>query len=329
MVLSIIVPVYNVEYYLEKCISSLFCQDINPNSYEVITVNDGSTDNSLNKLEELKKTYPSIKIITQQNQGLSGARNTGLNHASGEYVLFVDSDDYILENTLKSLVSIVQKYNLDILEFAAKGISEDGKTVYISKNSSQGKVLSGETYISEITYMSSACNKLYKMSFLNENQFRFMEGVYIEDIEFNTRVVYKASRVMAIDAIIACFLQRKGSITRTSNFLKTKKMIYDIYKVLSSIDDFNESEVTKDSVAFIPLKERTCGLITTMLLRVLAGINDYNIKKDILRKLKLQNLYPIPYKTGDKNKNKFRLFANQKLLFSIVCKIKCIINKQK
>jgi len=329
MELSIIVPVYNVEYYLDKCISSLFCQDINPNSYEVITVNDGSTDNSLNKLEELKKTYPSIKIITQQNQGLSGARNTGLNHASGEYVLFVDSDDYILENTLKSLLSIVQEYNLDILEFAAKGISEDGKTVYISKNSSQGKVLSGETYISEITYMSSACNKLYKMSFLNKNQFRFMEGVYIEDIEFNTRVVYKASKVMAIDAVIACFLKREGSITRTSSFLKTKKMIYDIHKVLSSINDFNEFTVTKTSVAYVPLKRRTCGLITTMLLRVLTGINDYNIKKDIFKKLKSQNLYPIPYKTGDKNKDRFRLLSNVNLLFSLICKMNCVINKQK
>ncbi len=327
MILSIIVPVYNVEGYLQKCIKSLFEQDINTNSYEVVAVNDGSTDDSLKVLEDLKAIYPSLKIITQENQGLSGARNTGFNNADGDYILCVDSDDYILKNTLKKITNIAIANDLDILEFGADGVTENGTLVYSGKSTTHHKVLTGEQYLHDIRYMGSACNKLYSKTFLNKHQLRFMRGVYIEDIEFNTRAVFKAEKVMAIDDTIAHFLQREGSITRTNNLAKTKKMIYDIHTVLSSIDNFNESEIGKQSVAYIPMKKRVCGLVTTMLLRVLKGIDDYSIKQDIFSKLKAQNLYPIPYKTEDVNKDKFRLFANQNLLFSAVCRLYCLKNK--
>ena len=168
---------------------------------------------------------------------------------------------------------------------------------------------------------------MYAKAFLNANNLRFMRGVYIEDIEFNTRAVFKAKRVMAIDDTIAHFLQRDGSITRTNNLKKTKKMIYDIHTVLTSIDTFNENEIGSQSVAYIPMKKRVCALVTTMLLRVLTGINDYAIKKDIFTKLKSQNLYPIPYATEDPRKDKFRIFANQNWLFSLVCKFYCFKNK--
>jgi glycosyltransferase involved in cell wall biosynthesis len=327
MLLSIIVPVYNVQDYLEICINSLFMQDISTKDYEVIAVNDGSTDDSLNILESLNKIYKSLKIITQDNQGLSGARNTGIEQASGAFILFVDSDDYILKNTLKMIVNIAQQNNLDILEFGAEGVTESRESVYICKNTTYEKIFTGEHYLATIDYMSSACNKLYNRQFLNNHQLRFMRGVYIEDIEFNTRAVFKANRIQALDSIVAHFLQREGSITRTNNLDKTKKMIYDIHTVLSSINDFNETTITQSSVAFLSIKKKTCGLVATMLLRVLTGINDYSIKEDIFSKLKAQQLYPIPYKTGDKKKDQFRWFANQNILFSIVCKLYCIKNK--
>ena len=328
MLLTIIVPVYNIENYLKKCIDSLFVQDIDTNTYEVIAVNDGSTDNSLTILESLKKQYgKSIKIITQKNQGLSGARNTAIDKASGDYILFVDSDDYILKNTLKNLINIAKHNDLDILEFGAKGITPDNKIVYTSKNSTNNNVLTGEQYIANIEYMSSACNKLYKRKFLNKYNLKFMKGVYIEDIEFNTRTVFKADKVQAIETIVAHFLQREGSITRANNLSKTMKMINDIYTVLTSINSFNENEIKQNSIAYVPIKQRTCSLITTMLIRVLKDINDYKVKKDIFLKLKQQNLYPIPYTTGSKKKDKFRLFANQNFLFSLLCKLYCIKNK--
>ena len=98
MKLSIIVPVYNVADYLPKCLDSLLVQDLSQNEYEIIVVNDGSTDNSGKIAEEYSKTYSNIILINQENQGLSGARNTGIQNAKGEYVQFVDSDDYLEPN---------------------------------------------------------------------------------------------------------------------------------------------------------------------------------------------------------------------------------------
>lgn len=327
MILSIVVPVYNVQNYLKKCIDSLFDQDLDTSNYEVIAINDGSTDHSLVLLESLKKNYTSLKIITQDNKGLSGARNAGIEKAKGDYILFVDSDDYILKNTLAKITKIAKKNNLDILEFGAKIVTETNQTVYVSKNSSYDKVITGEKYMSHINYMSSACTKLYKRQFLYTHDLRFMERVYIEDIEFNTRAIFKSTRIQAIDTIIAHFLQREGSITRTKDLVKTKKMIYDIHTVLSSIDNFNNDIITPKSAAYLPIKRRTCGLVTTMLIRVLTNINDYNIKKDVFSKLKEQELYPIPFKPGEKKKDQFRWFANQDMLFSIVCKLYCLKNK--
>jgi len=134
MKLSIIVPVFNVEKFLEKCILSLVNQDIDCHVYEIIAINDGSTDSSSIILENLKQKISNLIIINQENKGLSGARNTGFNAAQGDYIICVDSDDYLLPNTLKHLLYLVKKNNLDILEFAALGVDENQQIKYKASN---------------------------------------------------------------------------------------------------------------------------------------------------------------------------------------------------
>jgi glycosyltransferase involved in cell wall biosynthesis len=318
MKLSVIVPVYNVAEYLYTCINSIAKQDLGAEYYEIIAVNDGSTDNSLNKLQALQKKHENLKIITQQNQGLSGARNTGLNTARGEYILFVDADDYILPNVLLNLHDLARKNKTDIIEFGAIGITPENKTVYTVKATTNNKVMSGEEYLSSISYMSSACNKLYSLCFLNEHKLRFMPDVYIEDIEFNSRAVFLSKRIMAIETIIAHFLQREGSITRTRNFEKKEKMIYDVFTVLSSINNFTENNVPKASKAYIPLKRRVSSLTATLLLRVLTNCRSPQVKNEIINNLKKQKLYPTQFKGETRDKQWFMLFANNYMLFSAI-----------
>ena len=117
MKLSIIIPVYNVEQYLKTCLDSVLHQNIAISEYEVIVVNDSSPDGSLAIAEEYARKNSNIKIVTRPNGGLSAARNTGLEHALGEYVWFVDSDDWIEENCLSRLLSIATLESLDILCF--------------------------------------------------------------------------------------------------------------------------------------------------------------------------------------------------------------------
>ncbi|MDO5971132.1 glycosyltransferase [Flavivirga aquimarina] len=324
--ISIIIPVFNVEKFLNKCISSIVNQEVDSDKFEIIAVNDGSTDGSLNVLEEIKKKTKNLKIITQENQGLSGARNTGLENADGQYILFVDSDDYILPNALKVLVEKGVNREIDILEFGAEGVTPENKVTYSTTATTNNEVLTGEQYLSQINYMGSACNKLYRLTFLNENNLRFMPNVYIEDIEFNTRAVFLSKKIIAIKDILAHFLQREGSITRTKNFVKKEKMIFDIFTVLNSINSFTEKNVTKESIAYIPLKKRVSALIATMLLRVLKETKTIKIKKNIIIKLKNQDLYPIVFKPKTKSKKWFVFFANQYQLFSLSCIIFCKYN---
>ncbi|WP_308991952.1 glycosyltransferase [Mariniflexile litorale] len=325
--MTIIVPVYNVSAYLNTCINSIAIQDINSNQYEIIAVNDGSTDDSLAVLENLQLQFSNLKIITQENQGLSGARNTGLDNALGHYILFVDADDYILPNMLNNLIKIASTYNTDILEFGAVGITPGKKIVYSMTASTHNNVLTGEEYLSSINYMGSACNKLYSFDFLNKHSLRFLEKVFIEDIEFNSRAVFLSKRIMAIDTIIAHFLQREGSITRTKNFAKKEKMIFDIFIVLKSINDFTEKTVTKNSIAYIPLKKRVNELVATMLLRVMKETKTTRIKDEIIIKLKNENLYRNKYKPDTKTKKWFLYFAYQYNIFSLSCSLFSNYNK--
>lgn len=321
MLLTIIVPVYNVEDYITTCIESLEQQDLPKSEYEILAVNDGATDQSPAILSDLLKNHKNLRIITQENQGLSGARNTGMLEAKGKYILFVDADDTLVPNSIKNLIQIAEENNLDILEFGAEGVTPDHRVVYTASAHSNGKVFDGETYLEQVQYISSACNKLYSKDFLDKHSLQFMPRVYIEDIEFNSRAVFHANRIMAIETISAKFLQRQGSITRNKNEAKVKKMVYDIFTVLTTINHFAEQKVMPASKAYVPLKKRVSSLIATMLLRVFKETSNFGIAKDIIGKLELQQLYPTEYQAETPSKRLFLKFANQKTLFLVVTRL--------
>ena len=116
--LSIIVPVYNVEKYIERCLLSLLNQDIPKSEYEIIVVNDGTPDNSADIAQSIADKNENIIVIHRENGGLSAARNTGMEHVHGEYVMFVDSDDYIEPNVLASIFKSANSGNVDMLAFS-------------------------------------------------------------------------------------------------------------------------------------------------------------------------------------------------------------------
>ena len=327
MKLSVIVPVYNIENYLEKCLSSIYNQDLDKKTYEIIAINDGSTDDCPAILERLSKKISNLVIIHQKNKGLSGARNSGFDAAKGNYILCVDSDDYILPNTLKTVYQIADNNKLDILEFSAQGVDENRKIMYHASNSTHNKILQGADYLASIQYMSSACNKLYRRDFLNNHILRFMEGVFIEDIEFNTRAVFVAKKIMATDFLVAHFLQRPGSITRDVNFDKKKKMIYDILRVIVSINNFAESQIGPNSVAFKPVKKRVSSLMSTVFLRVMKDCKSITVFKEIVLNLKKHQLYPAKYKAETKSKQLFLQFSNKYWLMYMVTAAITLKNK--
>lgn len=225
---------YNVELYIEKCLLSCLTQDISPSEYEIIVVNDGSPDNSLKIVEEIADKTFNIFIISQPNGGLSVARNTGLQHAKGEYVWFVDSDDWIEENCLSKIVDCLNRAHPDFLQLQFRYAHDDSslnKDSYCIING----VVSGMQQANNGGVPHPAQFAIYRRDFLLSNGLNFFPGIYHEDSEFKPRALFLAERCASYDKVVYNYYQRStGSIMSTPN----PKRAYDYLKGALSINDF-------------------------------------------------------------------------------------------
>lgn len=175
MILSIIIPIYNVEEYIKTCFESIYSQGCDENLFEVIAVNDGTPDGSMTIVEEYQKKYSNLKIINQQNGGVSSARNTGITHAIGKYVTFVDPDDYLSINTLSPLCNKLSNSDCDIL--IMKLMTENGESYRWSGLFSENDIVDGTTMYLKGYTRGSVCGGGYKKDFLIENNISFPVGV--------------------------------------------------------------------------------------------------------------------------------------------------------
>ncbi len=239
MKVSVIVPVYNVEVYLEQCLESLINQTLD--EIEIICVNDGSTDRSGAILEGYKKEYKNIKIINKKNGGLSDARNYGLKHANGEYIGFIDSDDWAELDMFEKLYNQAEKYNADICISNYNEVYED----------SIKKVDDIEVEY-PILHESSVCNKLFKREFIEKNNVLFPVGVWYEDNAFTYILLLSNPIVTNISDYLYNYRQvREGSIMNS----QTSPKIYDMYKVgdelIKYVKDKDLSDYDKIQFEFI------------------------------------------------------------------------------
>ena len=232
MLISIIVPVYNVEKFVRRCLQSCLNQNLSKDLYEIIVVNDGSIDNSLREVEKVSSRYNNIKLISQNNSGLSVARNVGVENANGEYIMFVDSDDWIADNCLKRIVDLCVKNDLDILSFCAADVVDGVPQKRFSYDSMD--VYDGKNLLKTGMMNIPAQHSVYKKSFLKENKLSFFPSIYHEDNEFKPRALYCATRVMNIDEVVYFVYPNPKSITRSVN----PKKAFDLLVVCNSLHDF-------------------------------------------------------------------------------------------
>lgn len=223
MKLSIIIPMYNVELYIERCLMSCLKQDVPYGDYEIIVVNDGSPDGSLQIAERIAMEYNNITIISQQNGGLSDARNTGLSVAKGEYVWFIDSDDWIKENCLGKLLEQLYNDNLEALAICVAN-HIDGKDV--RRFSFQGnEIIKGADAMLKGKCVCCAPFTIYKREFLKNNDLLFYKGIFHEDNEFTYRAYYFLERLGYTNEILYFVFQNQNSITRSFNPKKSHDRI--------------------------------------------------------------------------------------------------------
>ncbi len=232
---SIIVPVYNVQNYLLHCLESIKGQTYN--NYEVICVNDGSTDGSDIILQEFCSQLQNYKVVSQKNKGLSAARNTGINASKGEYLFFLDSDDWIEEDTLEQLYSEINSE--DIICFNARKVKDNG--ILIGEDKYEAKLYqSGWDYYNEYALKASEVHfvcvwqRVYKRSFIINNELCFYEGIYHEDNLFTPITLYNAKSLKVVSGCYYNYRVREGSIAQTSSL----KHAEDIICVANHLSDF-------------------------------------------------------------------------------------------
>lgn len=231
--LSLIIPVYNVEKYLERCLESCVRQDLPLDEYEIIIINDGTKDNSLSIAERFKTEYNNITIYSQENKGLSAARNKGLSLAKGEYVWFIDSDDWIEENCIAEVVNHCYTKELDILLICSADYIEN--LPVRSFNNTDFGILPGKEIMKSLDFQICVPFHIFKRDFLVSNSLVFFKGIFHEDSEFTPRAYYLAERVSSLNKVLYFVCQNPNSITRTVN----PKKAFDLIQVALSLSEFS------------------------------------------------------------------------------------------
>ena len=226
---SVIVPVYNTEKYLDRCLESLINQTFK--DIEIIIVNDGSTDNSEEIIKKYVKQYPDImKYIFQKNQGLSSARNNGVKLATGKYISFVDSDDYIDVDLYKNLENIMNG-DIDLIKFKMVKTDENLKNLQKIEGPVFGPIDGQEAFnllVFKDILLEPACIYLYKRETYLKNKFQFSEKKYHEDFGLIPIILIKSKKVVSVDIYGYYYVQSNSSITRNDNYEKQKKSAYDL-----------------------------------------------------------------------------------------------------
>ena len=296
MLLTIIIPMYNVSHYLEKCINNIKIENID---YEILMINDGSPDNSLEVANQLKKINPNIKTLSQDNKGLGGARNLGIKNATGKYILFLDADDILIKQDFKFL----ENENAEIIEYSSKNIDPDG--VILSEFSANDicNSLDGISYAQNNPSMFSACNKLYSTAFFNSNNLFFEEHIYIEDFEFNSRAFLLTKSIKSSKEVFQHFVQMPNSITRNTDKSKKIKLVNDMVIVANSIQSFAH-KIGKSNQDFV--KTRLTWLTIDVIYHSLKNNLGNKFLEDRLNDLKSNNLYHLDFVLNNRNKEMFR-----------------------
>lgn len=295
---SIIVPVYNVYKFLDKCLNSVTNQTYD--KYEVIIIDDGSTDDSYKIITKYKNKYPDlINSYTKENGGLSSARNFGIKKSKNDYLLFVDSDDYISRDTLNILNKKINETKSDIIVFNYKAIYKNREENIITFNNNI-KDLNKRYLLSS----PSACNKVF-----NKNLFakeKFIEGIYYEDLATIPRLIKQTKKITFINDYLYNYLVRDNSITNKLNYNKKMEDIFFVTDLLKN-ELINEY---KDEVEFIFIEH---------LLRN-AGIRFINYDKyDKIKKIRNIIKNNFPYWRKNKYYKKY-YNIKQKILSCLIYK---------
>ncbi|GHU69616.1 hypothetical protein FACS189413_08810 [Bacteroidia bacterium] len=313
--LSFIVPVYNVRDYVIRCLTALVNQNIPATDYEIIVVNDGSSDDSLALVTEFAQSYSNIQIINQENQGVSVARNRGFEWAGSQYIWFIDSDDWITQNCLKDLLAVLEENQLDMLCVGPSVAAQADFDHYFSKEKSLSSRISGKEALLRGNYFIAPWCYIFRKELLSENKIQFMPHVRYEDEEYIPRVLYYAKNVMNLTNFSVYFYYIwEGMISKST----ATKLIFDKLVVAKSIQNFAAHSISEKELKEV-FRYKSHSLI-------LSGFNDIALNKSkhllnqYIQTAKQLKLYP--FKIEITSIKRSVLFILWNIVPGVMCQLK-------
>lgn len=322
--LSFIIPLYNSAQWLPKCLNSVLNQDIPESELEIICVNDGSPDNSADIAREIANDHPSIIVIDQENQGPSGARNTGMRHATGKYLCFVDPDDYVEPNVYGGLVKQMEEQHLDMLRFDYQVVNEHYEIIpkrpFELKFDYTPQLMTGMQFLCE--RLDIACNiwrYVYRTEIITKNNIWCYVGDYYDDTPWLPLVLMKAERMNICDTVVYDYLERSDSLVNAKSPRAVQRKIDGGLLLLEILTEQLKS-ITDAGVR--SWYDRMIAHSVVSLL-TLVGIYHYASRKQYLKRLLQLNIYSLSNCRADlKAIRKIRIINLSPQLYLLIVHIK-------
>ncbi len=303
---SVIVPVYNVEKFIDKCLNSIVNQTLK--EIEIIVVNDGSPDNSQKIIDKYVKKYPEkVQSFIKENGGQGSARNLGIEKAKGEYISFVDSDDFVEKDMYKKLYNKAKENNYDIVVCGNYNVSED----YQNKNI-DAFINNYNTDLENIFFGKMAVwNKIYKRDILIKNKLEFKEKVWYEDLAFTLKAIMNSNTFAFIDEPLYDYLIREGSTMNNSNVQRNLEILDAFNDILSYIQH-NKKEEYFSKIEFLAIDH----IYISAIVRVLKAEADDKVKRETINKLIDYMNKKFPNYKNNKYIN--TLSKNRKIIYKLI-----------
>ena len=269
MKLSVVIAVYNTELYLEKCIQSVLKSPLSENDYEIIVINDGSTDKSQLIVENIMRENANIKLINKKNGGQSTARNVGFQLAKGDYIFCLDSDDYIDGELFSLALNYACENDLDMFPIQFIKVSENNEILLFRDTYRElSSIITGAEFMNRFVISGAMARYFYKTEIIKKNNLKLIEGIYHEDEEFVIRFLTFVKRITYSKTPVYYYLYRKSSTVNNTNFEHRRKLLNDLLLVIDSLDELANNK-TQDVLTINGIEKKK------------TAVNNFGYYKDV------------------------------------------------
>src|SRR5690606_13731518 len=310
MKLSIIIPLYNTEKYIQKCIESIYINvkgEINLSDFEVIVINDGSSDNGRSIVEDLMFKYDNLLLINKENGGQSSARNVGFKIAKGNYIFCLDSDDYVDSLSLFNALRFCEEHDLDMMPIFHRIFDENYKELPVGKDVYQefDSIITGGEFMNKFVVSGSMWRYFYKTSIIKDNDLYLTEGIYHEDEEFIMKFLSYSKRISYSKFLVYNHIIRSDSTVNQKNKDHRIKLLNDILVVIEHLDQ-HKLIFKEEKNIFNGLQKKIEQLSISLFLRMKQDQLSLEEVQEFIEKLNAINRFPLK---ADKLKIKFKIAA--------------------